>query len=186
MKFSLSQRVQFLAAVNPFVQSDTEPANGTGDLSLGIQGILYHGEGARPTIALSYARQTFSGGTPDLDIGSPTDSAGFLASADVLGFHYDANCFLNHVRNEYQNHRLQFGEALSVSHRIVNRLGITGEIWHFTQPFQKGNTVGNLWAVNYNAGKNLVLDVGFNRGLTRTSTRWEIVAGFTYVLPRAL
>jgi hypothetical protein len=31
--------------------------------------------------------------------------------------------------------------------------------------------------------KNLVLDGGFNRGLTSTSTRWEAFAGFTYLLP---
>jgi hypothetical protein len=38
--------------------------------------------------------------------------------------------------------------------------------------------------VNYNAKKNLVLDVGFNRGLTSTSTQWAVVAGFTYLLPK--
>jgi hypothetical protein len=31
-----------------------------------------------------------------------------------------------------------------------------------------------------------VLDAGFNRGLTGTSTRWEIFAGFTYLLPGRL
>jgi len=46
------------------------------------------------------------------------------------------------------------------------------------------NCVGTLWAVNYNAKKNLVFDAGFNRGLTSTSTRWEVFAGFTYLLPR--
>jgi hypothetical protein len=40
--------------------------------------------------------------------------------------------------------------------------------------------------VDYNEKKNLVFDAGFNRGLTATSTRWEIVAGFTYLLPERL
>jgi hypothetical protein len=31
-----------------------------------------------------------------------------------------------------------------------------------------------------------VLDGGFNRGLTSTSTRWEVFLGFTYLLPHKL
>ena len=36
-----------------------------------------------------------------------------------------------------------------------------GELWHFTQPFLRGNAVGNLWAVSYTARKTLVVDGGF-------------------------
>jgi len=43
--------------------------------------------------------------------------------------------------------------------------------------------VGNLWVLNYNARKSLVLDGGFNRGLMNTSTQWEVFVGFTYLLP---
>ena len=49
--------------------------------------------------------------------------------------------------------------------------------------FYTATAVGNLWALNYNARKNLVFDGGFNRGLDNTSTRWEAFAGFTYLLP---
>jgi hypothetical protein len=59
----------------------------------------------------------------------------------------------------------------------VSRWPISGEVWHFSQPFEKGNTVGNLWAVSRALRKNLVVDGGFNRGLTRTSTRWETFVG---------
>jgi hypothetical protein len=58
-----------------------------------------------------------------------------------------------------------------------------GEIWHFSQPFLQSNAVGTLWALSYSARKNLVLDGGFNRGLTSTSTQWEVFVGFTYLLP---
>ncbi len=37
--------------------------------------------------------------------------------------------------------------------RSSGKFGLSGEIWHFTQPFLHGNAVGNLWAVNYNAKK---------------------------------
>jgi hypothetical protein len=108
-----------------------------------------------------------------------------LASADVKGFHYDTNYFFNEVVNG-AIHRAQFGQTLSVSHSLGGKFGVSGEIWHFTQPFLRSNAVGNLWVLNYNLRKNLVLDGGFNRGLTTTSTRWEEFFGFTYLLPRKI
>jgi hypothetical protein len=183
VKFSVSRRIELFAGGGPFVHSNTEPANGTGDVFLGLQGVVHQGEGARPTIALSYFRRAYSGGTPDLDIGSTRNSVILLASADVKGFHYDTNYFLDEVINDQAIHRAQFGQTLSVSHALGKKFGVSGEIWHFTQPFLRSHAIGNLWALNYNARKNLVLDCGFNRGLTSTSTRWEVFAGFTYLLP---
>src|ERR1017187_8396311 len=184
IKFSVSRWIELLASTEPFAHSSAvgQPANGTGDVDLGIQGIIHHGEGANPTIAMSYFGRVYSGDAPDLDIGSFQNSALLLVSADVKGFHYDTNYLFNEVVNGAVR-RAQFGQTLSVSHPLKGRFGISGEIWHFTQPFLRSNTVGNLWALNYNVRKNLVLDGGFNRGLTSTSTRWEAFAGFTYLLP---
>jgi hypothetical protein len=83
-------------------------------------------------------------------------------------------------------HRAQFAQTLSVSHLAGKKFAISGELWHFTQPFLRSNAVGNLWALSYTARPNLVFDGGFNRGLTSTSTRWEVFLGFTYLLPRKL
>ena len=82
--------------------------------------------------------------------------------------------------------RLQTGESLSISHSLKPPFGATGEIWHFTQPFQAGHAVGTLWAVTYTPRPTLVFDAGFNRGLTGSSTRWEAFVGFTYLLPHRL
>ena len=103
----------------------------------------------------------------------------------MKGFHYDANAFFNEV-TQGPVRRAQFGQSLSISHSIAGKLALSGEIWHFTQPFLHGQAIGNLWAVGYTARKNLVLDAGFNRGLTDTSTRWEALVGFTYLLPHRL
>src|SRR5258708_4133123 len=99
VKFSVSRRIELLAGDGPFAHSRVEghSGNGTGDVSLGVQGILHTGEGARPTIALSYFRRVYSGDTPDLDIGSARNSALLLSSADVKGFHYDTNFLFNEV-----------------------------------------------------------------------------------------
>ena len=184
LKFSVSRRIELLAASGPVAHSSvaSQAANAAGDVFLGVQGVVHQGEGAQPTVALSYFRRIYSGVAPNLDIGSARNSMLLLVSADVKGFHYDNNYFFNEVIDS-AIHRAQFGQTLSVSHPLGGKFGISGEIWHFTQPFLRSNAVGNLWALNYNARKNLVLDGGFNRGLTSTSTRWEAFAGFTYLLP---
>lgn len=192
IKLSVAPRLQLLASTEPIVRytADGNTANGLGDVSLGAQAVLRSGEGSTPTISASYFHRAYGGSAPDLDIGSPVNSLLLLASADVKGFHYDANAFLNEMeQNEIVRgpvRRAQFGQTLSISHAIFGRLSVSGEIWHFTQPFLQGNAVGNLWAVSYAARKTLVLDAGFNRGLTSTSTRWEAFVGFTYLLPHRL
>lgn len=185
-KFAVMQRIQLLAAVGPYVHSDTAPQNGSGDISLGAQGVVSQGEGARPTVALSYFGRVLDGGTPDIDIGSADNSAVVLFSADVWGFHYDTNYLFNEVASDQGVRRAQFGQTLSISHPLGKSFGVSGELWDFSQPFLQSHAVGNLWAVNYNARKNLVFDAAFNRGLTGTSTRNELLAGFTYLLPHKI
>jgi hypothetical protein len=187
VKFSLSRRIELLVGSEPFAHSHAEgqSADGPGGVSLGTQAVLLAGEGIRPTVALAYFRQVYSGDAPDLDIGSASNSALLLVSADVKGFHYDTNYLFDEVIDTAVR-RARFGQTLSVSHPLGKKFGVAGEIWHFTQPFLRGNAVGNLWALNYNLRRNLVFDVGFNRGLTSTSTRWEVFAGFTYLLPRRI
>jgi hypothetical protein len=187
MKLSVASRLELLAAAEPVVHYRAEgiTANGVAEVFLGAQAVLSPGEGARPTVAVSYFHRAYDGGAPELDFGSPANSFLLLASADVKGFHYDANAMLNELV-QGSVRRPQFGQSLSISHPLKGKFTLSGEIWHFTQPFLHGNAVGNLWAVSYAARKTLVFDGGFNRGLTGSSTRWEAFVGFTYLLPHRL
>lgn len=187
MKLSVAPRLELLASGEPIAHysADGKTANSVADVFVGAQVVLSHGEGAMPTVAVSYFHRLYDGGAPELDFGSPTNSFLVLASADVKGFHYDANALFNEL-GEGSVRRGQFGQTLSISHPIVGKFSLSGEIWHFTQPFLRSHAVGSLWAVGYTARKNLVFDAGFNRGLTNTSTRWEAFAGFTYLLPHRL
>lgn len=187
IKLAVASRLQLFVIDEPWAhfRSDGRPGNGAGGLAFGAQAVVRKGEGASPTLAVSYAHSVYNGTTPDLDFGSPTNSVILLASADVKGFHYDANVLFNEL-TEGGVSRLQFGQTLSVSHALKGPISLTGEIWHFPQPFLRGNAVGNLWALGYTARKNLVFDAGINRGLTGSSTRWEVFAGFTYLLPHRL
>lgn len=187
VKLSVKPRIELIAASEPLVhyRADGASANGTAEVFLGVQAVVRHGEGARPTIAASYFRRVYDGGVPEVDFGSPRNSLLLLASADVKGFHYDANAIFNEQTQEAV-HRPQFGQTLSISHHVGGKFSLSGELWHFTQPFLRSHAVGNLWAVGYNARKTLVFDAGFNRGLTSTSTRWESFIGVSYLLPHRL
>jgi hypothetical protein len=187
VKFAVLRRIEFLAGFEPVAHSrvGSRSSNDAGGVSLGVQTVLYQGEGAKPTISASYLHNVYGGNARDLDIGSSTNSVLLLASADVKKFHYDANAFFNEVVSDPVR-RAQFGQSLSVSHPLRARFGLSGEIWHFTQPFLRGNAVGNLWAVSYTASKGMVFDGGFDHGLTSTSTHWEVFAGFTYLLSHRL
>jgi hypothetical protein len=187
MKYSVSRWFELLVSSEPWAHSDGEdqPSNAPGDVDLGIQGVVHHGEGAVPTVALGYFGRVYAGQAPDLDIASFNQRALLLVSADVKGFHYDTNYLFDELVQAGVR-RAAFGQTLSVSHSLPARFGLSGEIWHFTQPFLRSNAVGTLWAVNYNPSKVVVLDCGFDRGLTSTSTRWEAFAGITYLLPHRL
>lgn len=187
IKFSPVSRLELLAASEPVAHYTAagNTGNSVAEVFVGAQAVLHPGEGAKPTIAVSYFHRVYDGGAPELDYGSPKNSFLFLASADVKGFHYDANSMFNELVQSPVR-RAQFGQSLSISHPLRGKFTLSGEIWHFTQPFLHSNAVGNLWAVSYAARKTLVLDVGFDRGLTSTSTRWEVFLGFTYLLPHRL
>jgi hypothetical protein len=187
IKLAISNRLQLLAVTDPAARYKANDQLGTGlaDYFLGGQAVLHAGHDANPTVAASYLRRVYDGPAPELDDGSPIDSVLFLASADVLGFHYDTNFIFNRMSQDAV-HRPQFGQTLSISHPVTRRLAVSGEIWHFTQPFQHDEAVGNLWALGYTQRKNLVWDGGFDRGLTATSTHWEVFVGFTYLLPHRL
>jgi hypothetical protein len=187
MKLSVTSRVELLGSGEPWAHytADRRTANSVADIFAGAQALVRKGEGAAPTVAVSYFHRAYDGGAPELDFGSPTNSFLLLASADLKGFHYDANAMFNELVHGNVR-RAQLGQSLSISRPIKGKFTISGEIWHFTQPFLRDQAIGNLWAVSYAARKTLVLDAGFNRGLTGTSTRWEAFAGFTYLLPHRL
>lgn len=187
VKFAPIKRLQFLVQTEPLVHSHVETGidRHPGEVFLGLQGVVIPGEGHKPTVSLSYFRRVYASPAPELDIGTNRQSGLLLVSFDVREFHFDTNAIVTE-QIEQPRHRAQFGQTLSISHPVVPHLGISGEIWHFTQPLVRSNAIGALLAVSYNVQKNLVLDGGFNRGLTTSSTHFETFVGFTYLIPKKL
>jgi hypothetical protein len=135
VKLSVTRRVEFLASAEPvahFTAGGTT-TNRAADVFLGAQGVLYQGETAKPTVAVSYFHRVYDGGAPEFDFGSPRNSFLVLASADVKGFHYDANTFFTELVQEPVR-CAQFGQSLTISHPFLKHFTLSGEFWHFTQP----------------------------------------------------
>jgi hypothetical protein len=175
-----------LFQTEPYVRSrgDAGVQHAFGGAAVGAQFVLYDGGEHHPTVAASYAHSAGEGSAPDLDIGSARQSVFLLFSADTAGLHIDTNAIFGQQVDE-DTSRAQYGQTLSVSHAFGS-VTVAGELWHFTQPFSRTNAAGNLWAVSYSLNPTLVLDGGFNRGLTDTSVPWEVFSGVTYLVPHRL
>ena len=204
IKLAVHPRLMVEFASQPIAVSKTLDAPGgtsstetdTGDLLVGAQAVLITGAGHRPAIAAGFLQRVRSGTAPDIDIGSFSRTGIVLFSGDLGPFHYDTN-FSVSEQGDDPVRRAQYGRTLSVSHPLFSeKLGLSGEIWNFTQPVvdttrtglasPRSEAVGTLWSLGYSARPNLVLDCGFEHGLTSTSTSWQGFAGFTYLLPHRL
>jgi hypothetical protein len=185
-KLSVLPSLELFLQSEPLAISQSKDPTGVheGEVFTGVQSVLFFGGQSRPTVSINYVRLVHTSVAPELDVGTFRQSTSILLSEDLHGFHFDTNGILAE-QAEGLVRRAQFGQTLSISHSL-GKFTISGEMWHFSQPFEKGNTVGNHWAVSRALRKNLVVDAGFNRGLTKTSTRWEAFAGFTYLLPHRL
>jgi hypothetical protein len=205
-KLALTPRIMIQAADQPFAHTSFAsgpPSGDTGDLLLGAQVLLTdvdESASRKPTIAFGYNGRVRIGTSADLDIGSFSQGGLALISGGLFGFHYDTNFILNeqlgHNAAEAEVRRAQFGQSISLSRQLTKLLSLSGELWHFTQPLvtssrsgkpvNRANAAGILFAVGYTLRPNLVFDAGFDHGLTSTSTSWESLVGFTYLLPQRL
>jgi len=76
IKLSVAPRLEFLVVGEPIARFTAEgtTADRVADIFLGAQGVLYHGEGVKPTVAVSYFHRVYDGGAPEFDYGSPINS----------------------------------------------------------------------------------------------------------------
>ena len=187
-KLSVNSRTQLLVLFEPFTNSTRAEVSGNrpGEVFAGMQAVIMPGKGKRPTLSAQYLRRLYASPAPELDLGTFVQSGTLLLSDDLLGFHFDLNGLVLEQQNDTTKVRkAQFAQTLAVSHPL-KRVTISGEIWHYGQPLTQSKAVGTLWSVSYALRPNLVLDAGFDHGLTHTSTEWEGFVGFTYLLPKRL
>jgi hypothetical protein len=156
---------------------------GFGDNWIGPQ-IRIHKQTKRvPTLALGYAAKIPSASTGDgLGTGRFDHSLTFLASKDIAGIHFDFNATHFWVGRESAPGFDQSDELnLAFSHTIYRKLGFTGEFYGNTQLNRTTPSfVSSLWALTYTINPRLVIDSGFEGGLTSGGPHRHVFVGFTY------
>ena len=211
-KIAVHPRLLLEYSSQPFAHS-TVAGSGTsnepGAVQAGLQVVLFTPNVASPaaggkdrktpvpTASIAYLHTVYPGFTPDTDLGSVTNSVILLFSGDLGSVHYDTNYQFNEQDGDAATHsfrRAQYGQTLSVNRSFFNpnlQLGV--ELYHFTQPLVQATASGTaiaransfdiLFAPSYAVRPNLVVDFGFTHGFTSTSTQWQSIFGFTYLLP---
>lgn len=185
LKFGLLCDVELRWNTTSFLkQTDvTGTHRGFGDNWLGPQVRLYRQTRRVPTLAFSYAAKIPSASTTNgLGTGRVDHALTFLASKDMATIHFDFNATHSWIGREGmsgfdQNDQLN----LAFSRSIHGGLGFTGEFYGDTQ--LNGDTsrfVSSLWAFTYTIKPWLVIDSGFEGGLTAGGPHRHVFAGFTY------
>jgi hypothetical protein len=183
LKMSVTEWAQGILAGEPLVGSHGEVTR-AGDGAGGVQICPVCSNAEGPHVAVAYLRRFYESSASNLDVGGFLQSGTLLVSLDAFGLDIDANGVWNE-QEEHGSRRTQSGQSIAVS-RGVGDFQITTELWRFQQPFRHAHAAGALAGASYSVRPNFVVDFAVTRGLTRTSTRWQVTAGFTYLVPRAL
>lgn len=187
LKFGMLCDVELRWQTTSFL-SHTDPGGthrGLGDNWLGPQVRFYRQTRRAPTLSFSYAVKIPSASTEDgLGTGRVDHAFTFLASKDIAQFHFDFNLteFLigrpqaaGFDNNQQAN--------LAFSRELHGGLQFTGEFYGQTR--LNAGTAGfasSLWALSYTIVPRLVIDGGFEAGLTAGGPHRHVFAGATYSL----
>jgi len=187
LKFGMLCDVELRWSTTSFLsQTDASGAHrSSGDNWLGPQIRVYRQTKRVPTLAFGYAIKIPSASTEDgLGSGHADHAFTLLASKDIVQFHFDFNATQLLIGRPNtsgfdKNQELN----LAFSHVIRGRLQFTGEFYGETR--LNKTTPGfasSLWALTYTVIPRLVIDGGFEAGLTSGGPHRHAFLGATYSL----
>lgn len=156
---------------------------GFGDNWLGPQIRIYRQTIRAPSLAFSYAIKIPSAPTEaGLGTGRVDHAFTFLASKDIKHFHVDFN-FTEYLIGRPDTFGFDRNQQMNVafSHPIRSGLEVTGEIYKQTRLNQMTpGFVSSPWALTYTVLPRLVIDGGFEMGLTTGGPHRHAFVGATY------
>jgi hypothetical protein len=185
LKFGLLCDLELRWTTNSFLsQTDSSGTHRSfGDNWLGPQIRFYRQTKRVPSLAAAYAVKIPSASTADgLGSGRVDHAFTLLVSKDIARFHFDFNVSQLLVgrpnASGFDNNQQM---NLAFSHVIHGGLQFTGEFYGDTRlnPATPG-FASSLWALTYTVVPRLVLDAGFEAGLTSGGPHRHVFVGFTY------
>lgn len=197
LKFAVLCDVELRWSTTSFLsQTNSNGTNrGLGDNWLGAQVRIYKQTKRAPTLSFAYAFKIPSASAEKgLGTGLVDHSFGFLMSKDIAAVHFDFNATHYLIRRENtlaleqaldsgldqgfdQNDQIN----LAFSRTIHGKLQFTGEFYGNTSLNQATPAfASSLWALTYAVVPRLVIDGGFEAGLTSAGPHRHVFVGFTY------
>ena len=188
LKFGMLCDVEFRWTTTSFI-SQTKDGSGTqrsfGDNWIGSQVRLYRQTKRMPSLAFTYAVKIPSASTiGGLGSGRVDHAFTFLASKDLAHIHFDFNASELLIG---RSGAPGFDEGqqvnLAFSRRIRGPLQFTGEFYGDTRlnPSTAG-FASSLWALTYTVTPRLVIDGGFEVGLTDGGPHRHVFVGATWAI----
>lgn len=183
LKFGLGDRVELRLGGNGLLRQSTpsgESSTGYGDTTIGGQwtylkkGPLGIDQAAQFTVKLPT-------GSAEAGLGSGESdrTVMLILSRDFGPFHADLNDLETWLGRGGGKDERQAAGTLSVSRAIGERWSLTGELYALASTSQSATVVSNLWCVALKLRPSLVLDGGFDVGLSHGAQRISVFAGFT-------
>ena len=186
LKFGLLCDVELRWYTTSFLsQTDTNGTHRTfGENWLGPQIRLYRQTSRVPTMALGYAVKIPSAGTEaGLGSGVVDHQFVFLASKDVRRIHFDFNASEFLIGRTPSGFDRNTEINLAFSHAIQGPLQFTGEFYGNTRLNRATpGFVSSLWALTYTVTPRLVIDGGFEVGITDGGPHRHVFVGVTYAI----
>lgn len=184
LKFGMLCDIELRWTTTPFLsQTDATGSHRSfGDNWLGPQVRIYKQTKRWPTLAFAYAAKIPSASMEDgLGTGHVDHLLTFLASKDIASIHFDFNATHFWIGRQTSGFDRNYQFNLSLARPIHGRLGFTGEFYGNTQlnPSTPG-FASTLWAPTYTINPRLVIDGGFEGGLTSGGPHRHLFAGLTY------
>jgi hypothetical protein len=162
--------------------------SGMADLALGVQWCYVRNGplGVDQAIQLTHKFATADART-GLGTGAADDTVGVFFSRDVAGSHVDVN-----LLETWQGRPAADGggrskvaaATLSVSHNLTETWSLGGELYGIGGSVVARRVVSTLWYAACKLSSRLVLDAGFEVGLSDGAPRYNLFAGVTWGIGR--
>ena len=187
LKFGLLCDVELRWTMSNYIWQNPSAGNqaGTGDYWFGPQIRFYRQTAHIPTLAVNYAgKAPTASSSRGLGSGLVDHSVTFLASKDIKKIHFDFNTSSFWIAKPVGSGFDQnFQINLAFSHTIKGRLGFTGEFYGNTELNRATpGFASTLWAPTFAVTPRLVIDAGFEVGLSHGAPRQHFFVGVTYAI----
>lgn len=159
-----------------------------GDLALGLQWRYLRGGPLGFDQAVQVTRKfPTAGERSGLGTGSADDTLGIFFSRDIAENHVDINLLETWLGRpaDHGGGRFDVSEAtLSVSHNLTQAWSFGGELYGIGGSALADRIVSTLWYVAYKPSSRLVLDAGFEIGLSHGAPQYNLFVGLTWGIGR--